>query len=133
VEIVEPGGVTAERSSWIYGTPRYTAGERVLVFLDHDSQSRWRTSHMLLGKFAFVPAVSGERLLLRGSDEHGVFGVTADGVEHQELPRFEDKFLDFVASAARGVAPVPDYYADQVLQKASEGRRLRVITDAGTR
>jgi hypothetical protein len=132
VEIVEPGGVTAERSSWIYGTPRYTAGERVLVFLDHDSQSRWRTSHMLLGKFAFVPAVSGERLLLRGSDEHGVFGVTADGVEHQELPRFEDKFLDFVASAARGVAPVPDYYADQVLQKASEGRRLRVITDAGT-
>ena len=131
VEIVEPGGVTAERSSWIYGTPRYTAGERVLVFLDRDSQSRWRTSHMLLGKFAFVPAASGERLLLRGSDEHGVFGVTADGLEHQEFARFEDKFLDFVASSARGGAPVPDYYADQVLQKAWEGR-LRVITDAGT-
>ena len=131
IEIVEPGGVTAERSSWIYGTPRYTAGERVLVFLDRDQQSRWRTSHMLLGKFTFVPAASGERLLLRGSDEHGVFGVTAEGEEHQELSRLEDKFLQFVASAANGRASLPDYYADQVVQKAAEGR-LRAITDAGT-
>jgi hypothetical protein len=132
VEIVEQGGVTPEKSSWIYGTPRYSAGERVLVFLERDQQSRWHTSHMLLGKFAFVPAASGERLLLRGSDEHGVFGVTAEGEEHQELPRVEDKFLHFVASAAKGGKPVPDYYADPELQKAWEGRRLRVITDAGT-
>ncbi len=122
IVVVESGGIFGDRGNWVYGTPIYAAGERVLVFLDRSKRNELKTSNMLLGKFQFVASRAGQRLLLRGSVDHGVFGLTEDGVEHQERPRLEDGFLAYVRGVVRNQPSAISYFADIQLQQEYETR-----------
>lgn len=50
VELLEPGGVLADRAEYILGAAEYRVGERVLVFVSRNRQGTWRTASLALGK-----------------------------------------------------------------------------------
>jgi hypothetical protein len=102
IDVMEQGGEIGDRGVWVHGTPRYTPGERVLLFLTHLDPSLYRTSHMLLGKFTFAG-----NALVRGSAEHSVFGWDEDGRIHVEEDRDASRFLDFIRSSVENPSHVP--------------------------
>lgn len=54
----EPGGVTRELGSLIYGVPTFTVGEEVLLFLDTWADGSLRVYQWFLGKFKITPNLS---------------------------------------------------------------------------
>jgi hypothetical protein len=52
VTIRERGGHVGDREQWLFGNPRYTVGESVIVFLTQDGDGYLRTTQMALGKFS---------------------------------------------------------------------------------
>lgn len=51
ITIKEPGGIVGDRGSRIFGTPQFTPGEEVLLFLDTWSDGSLRVYHWFLGKY----------------------------------------------------------------------------------
>lgn len=54
IVIREPGGEAAGRGSIIFGTPQFSPGERVLLYLDTWPDGSLRVHDMFLGKFSIV-------------------------------------------------------------------------------
>jgi hypothetical protein len=54
ITIRERGGRVGDHEQWLFGNPRYTVGESVIVFLTQDGDGYLRTSQMALGKFSVV-------------------------------------------------------------------------------
>ncbi|HEX7140206.1 MAG TPA: M57 family metalloprotease, partial [Vicinamibacterales bacterium] len=90
---VELGGAWGAVGLSVPGAPRFTPGERVLLFLQKNARGEWASKSMALGKFTF----SGE-LLVRDTSEIG-----------SEPRRHAAKFLDYVRKVARGETPAIDY------------------------
>src|SRR5205085_7828239 len=100
IEVVELGGVVGDAGYMVAGSPRYAAGERVLLFLEKNDRGDFVTKNMTVGKFAFGRDARGRRLLVRDSGE--VVGWDLDGAPHRERTRDADGFLTFVRATARG-------------------------------
>jgi hypothetical protein len=90
---VELGGAWGAIGLSVPGSPRFTSGERVLLFLQKNDRGEWAARSMALGKFTF----SGE-LLLRDTGEIG-----------SEPHRNGLKFLDYVRKTVRGQDVAADY------------------------
>ncbi|MBI1760125.1 MAG: VCBS repeat-containing protein [Acidobacteria bacterium] len=54
----EPGGVSREQGSLIYGVPSFTVGEEVLLYLDTWPDGSLRVYQWFLGKFKITPNLS---------------------------------------------------------------------------
>ncbi|HEY2829064.1 MAG TPA: M57 family metalloprotease [Thermoanaerobaculia bacterium] len=92
-EDVELGGAWGAIGLSVPGSPRFTAGERVLLFLQKNARGEWATKSMALGKFSF-----SDDLLLRDAGETG-----------REPRRNAAKFLDYVRKISRGEDALVDY------------------------
>jgi Matrixin len=80
------GGRISDLYSWVYGSPEFTIGEKVLVFLGRNSDGSLRVAHLFQGKFSiFSDTQSGDEFLYRG---------TPAGVQVLSAP-----------STSKGVAP----------------------------
>jgi hypothetical protein len=90
---VELGGAWGAIGLSVPGAPRFTPGERVLLFLQKNDRGEWASKSMALGKFAF----SGETLV-RDTTEIG-----------SEPQRNAAKFLAYVRKVSRGEDPAVDY------------------------
>lgn len=105
------GGILEEkRGTFVPGEAHFDQGDRVLLFLTRDTQGRWRTTDMTLGKFRFVTSTKGDRLLVR--DMEDVVGWDHAGRLHREQVRKEEGFLRFVQERARGRETPKDYVVD---------------------
>ncbi|TMA57297.1 MAG: hypothetical protein E6J75_07930 [Deltaproteobacteria bacterium] len=51
IVVTSPGGRVGERSAWVYGSPSFATGERVLVFLKRTAEGRLRINALALGKY----------------------------------------------------------------------------------
>jgi putative Ig domain-containing protein/matrixin/Ig-like domain-containing protein/S-layer family protein len=70
IVIKELGGVSGDRATIIFGNPRYTVGERVLVYLDTWADGSLRTHQMFLGKFDIVvDPKTGQEIARRSSPD----------------------------------------------------------------
>lgn len=92
-EDVELGGAWGAIGLSVPGSPRFTPGERVLLFLQKNDRGEWASKSMALGKFTF----SGE-LLVRDTSEIS-----------SEPRRSATKFVDYVRRIARGENAAADY------------------------
>jgi hypothetical protein len=119
IEIVEPGGRVGGLLLVIPGSPRYLAGDRVVVFMTAES-GRWRTVDMILGQFRLVDGPQGRRLAVRGDAEESVVGWSVSGEPHREPVRDAERFLRFVRETASGVPRTSDYVIE-----GDERTRLR--------
>jgi len=59
IVVTEPGGRVAGRSAVVFGTPEFSVGERVLVFLKRSAEGRLRTNALALGKYRVEAASPG--------------------------------------------------------------------------
>lgn len=100
VRVVELGGVVGTRHYAVPGSPTYTPGERVLLFLDTNDRGEWVSKAMAIGKFS----VRGD-LLVRAP----LCGANYDGTPHAEPLRAREAFLQFVRDVAHGRAAAEDY------------------------
>ncbi|HLG15278.1 MAG TPA: putative Ig domain-containing protein [Blastocatellia bacterium] len=95
IVLKELGGTVGDRTTIIYGNPRFTPGEKVLLYLDTWADGSLRTHQMFLGKFDIVKdAATGEQMVVRSSPDdnttvlqrqshpgHPVEGVSTETME----------------------------------------------------
>jgi hypothetical protein len=105
--VTELGGILDGVGYAVPGSPRYTAGERLLLLLETNARGEWVARNMALGKFAFARDAAGRELLLRDSSE--LTGWNVDGSAHREPVRDAALFLEFVRQVARGGSPLAQY------------------------
>jgi len=104
IEVTELGGVIGSIGYIVAGAPRYTPGERVLLFLETNDRGQWVSKNMAVGKFAFANGLlQRDASELAGWDE-------GTGAPHRERSRDAARFLDFVRATARGEAAAVNYF-----------------------
>ena len=70
IVIKEEGGQVGARGSMVFGTPQFTAGENVVLYLDTWRDGSLRVYQMFLGKFLIVQDPrTGERLVVRDAGD----------------------------------------------------------------
>jgi Ig-like domain CHU_C associated/Dual-action HEIGH metallo-peptidase len=100
IHVTELGGVVGEIGYAVAGSPRYTLGQQVLLFLETNDRGEWVAKNMAVGKFDRAEDLRGRRLLVRDAEE--IAGWTVDGALHREPVRLEEPFLSFVRATAQG-------------------------------
>jgi hypothetical protein len=113
---VELGGAWGAIGLSVPGSPRFAAGERVLLFLQKNARGEWATKSMAIGKFTFV-----DDLLVRDTSEIA-----------REPRRNAAKFLDYVRRVARGENPDADYTVLSEAPATSPARIEATGIPAGT-
>jgi hypothetical protein len=69
----QPGGSVGDLHSWIDGSPEFTQGEKVLVFLTVDAEGAFRVAQLYQGKFSvFYDRETGKEFAYRETHPHGV-------------------------------------------------------------
>jgi Putative Ig domain/Matrixin len=83
IVLKEEGGEVAGQGSIIFGTPQFSRGERVLLYLDTWRDGSLRVHQMAFGKLTIVedPA-SGQRSVVRADDGCGVMAAAAARHHH---------------------------------------------------
>lgn len=85
----QPGGVYGERHSVFYGSPQFTVGEEVLLFLDTWADGSLRVHQMFLGKFSISEERgTGRRFVQRGEPGENValLGRSSAGTITDRMP-----------------------------------------------
>jgi len=109
INVVEPGGVVGNHASILSGVPKFTEGQRMLLFLKQTGKERWAATELVLGKFTFTNE-GEDTLLLR--DEGEISGWDPDLKQHREPRRSAAPFLQFVRDEAGGRMPRANYTVD---------------------
>ncbi|MEW6211010.1 MAG: putative Ig domain-containing protein [Acidobacteriota bacterium] len=123
IVIKEEGGDLGYRGSIVFGTPRYTPGERVLLYLNTRQDGSLRTHQMFLGKFNIVEdPQTGRSTVVRSLPDSDVIRLeveaqsqTSDGVatERMELDDYRAMVLArLAANLERAEAFEEKYYSD---------------------
>lgn len=128
-DIMEPGGVYEQRVTTIPGVPRFTDGERYLLFLFRTDEGVWRVFNLVLGKFTFQTDTLGHEVAIRDAAE--IAGWDPDGKPHQEEYRSSAQFIDFIRASATGGPAREDYFipAQPLIEQPTLHRRLKAQTD----
>jgi PKD repeat protein len=78
ITVREIGGQLGDRITKLYGSPEYTAGEQVLLFLSESPRGGYRVVDLYVGKFTAGEMRDGRRLWMRNDDSHDVNLLDAD-------------------------------------------------------
>ena len=100
----EPGGRVRGRSEWIFGSPEYSVGEEVFVFLSQNADGTLRTTGLSMGKFTIEADARGVFTALRHLGE----GAALWDLKHGTLisnPGPESYDLTGLLAAVRAAAP----------------------------
>src|ERR1051326_6579987 len=126
-EVHEPGGLVGDRTLIIPGVPRFTPGQRLILFLTRTPQNTWAVTDLVLGKFRMAVDRTGERVAVR--DEEAIVGWDPDLTPHLEPRRQTDAFLAFLRDEAKGAITKQDYFVPRN-PIAGEDLRPATLTDA---
>jgi len=127
IHVTELGGVVGGIGYVVAGSPRYAAGQRVLLFLETNDRGDWVAKNMAVGKFDRAEDLRGRRLLVRDAEE--IVGWEEDGAIHREPMRSEDAFLGFVRATAQGREAGDDYIIhDPLPVVSSQWSGIRALT-----
>ena len=100
ITLRQPGGSFGDLHAWIMGSPHFTVGEKVLLFLRVDREGALRVAHLYQGKFTIsVDAISGEEYASRETPAgvHTLRNTTPDPsqmaiqTERQHLQELKDR------------------------------------------
>src|SRR5262249_28062960 len=85
IVLKEEGGDLGYRGTVVYGTPRYTVGEKVLVYLNTWSDGSLRTHQMFLGKFNIVrDPETGKKTVVRSIPDSEVVYLKGEAQSQQQ-------------------------------------------------
>jgi hypothetical protein len=123
--VAVPGGPAANGFALrIDGMPRFLPGERAILFLEREGGAH-RLLHLMQGAFREVRH-GGRSFAVRDLAEVVELRRTAGGIDSAPASAGEplrdfDAFADWIAEAARGAAPEPDYRVDALAGDRSRG------------
>ena len=120
VTVKQLGGTVGGLRSWIFGSPEFVVGERVLLFLTANPDGTLRVLSLYQGKFSVVlNSQTGEQFIYRESSPQGVRQLARSGTsgdsaiataEMRPLARFKAEIASRLAqeqaSARSGSLPV---------------------------
>ena len=108
ITIRQIGGTVGDLHHWIYGSPEFLLGERVLLYLDEDHNRDLRVTHLFQGKYSiFTDPVTGEEFAHREVPP-GVRGLTAPAARPLGAPQLhEARPLKEVIGRIRGILGGP--------------------------
>lgn len=102
--IREIGGEIEHRITRVFGSPTYSAGERVLAFLTPTPRGDYQTIDLFVGKFAERKTLAGRRLWTR--DDAGADVSLLDGqfnpIHSNNVQRDADAFESFIHDRVGG-------------------------------
>ena len=129
----EIGGETADRITKIFGTPEFTAGERVLLFLEQSPSGGYRTVDLFVGKFSGGKTLDGRRMWLRddASADAVLLNENLQPLDAGTAQRDAAGFENFVTDRVAGRPGAKSYGVENpVLAKdAAEGGGFKVQSD----
>src|SRR5262249_31063878 len=70
--IKQPGGSLGDRGTFINSAPEFTAGERVIVYLQTMQDGTLRVHDAFLGKYSIIKDASGNQIVVRGTPQGAV-------------------------------------------------------------
>jgi PKD repeat protein len=111
ITVREIGGELGDRVTRVYGTPEFTAGEQVLLFLDAHPHGGYRTVDLFVGKFSRAAMLDGRPLWLRNdhADRVTLLDANFEPVAAQNVQRDAVKFEQFVRERLAGRAGTRNY------------------------
>jgi PKD repeat protein len=117
----EPGGVIGDRITVVYGTPEFTPGEQVLLFLTPDLRAKGghRVVDLFVGKFTSGEMTNGRRLWLRNDAGYDVLLLDKDfhHVHPRNVQRDAAGFERFVYDRIAGRQGVRNYRVENPVLK----------------
>ena len=124
ITVREIGGELDGRFTKLYGTPEFTRGERVLLFLESSPRGGYRTIDLFLGKLSEGRQMDGRRLWMR--DDAGSEAVLLDAnfepLHAKNVQRDAVGFETFVADRVAGRKGQKNYGIENpVLAKPDTG------------
>jgi hypothetical protein len=125
-----PGGSLNGRFSVIPGAPRFVDGERVLLFVNRQTNSDFTPTDFGLGQFGFAVDDRGRTILMRAESE--IAGWDISGAPHREPRREASRFLNYIRAVSRGELVKADYFVSEqplIIESASISRTLDPISD----
>ncbi|HEX8154014.1 MAG TPA: PKD domain-containing protein, partial [Thermoanaerobaculia bacterium] len=125
VTIAELGGELGERVTVIYGAPKFTAGQRVLLFLRPQENGQFRTVDLFVGKFDEARMLDGRRLWHRADSEANAQLLDANfqPLEAKNIQRDAVAFEAFIVDQMAGRKAMRNYGVENpVLERRSEPR-----------
>ena len=104
ITISEIGGVVGNRITKIFGAPQYTAGERVLVFLEPAPAGGYRTIDLYVGKFTRQHSLDGRQLWTRDDSQSNVtlLNSSLEPLAARNMQRDAAGFESFIIDEAAG-------------------------------
>jgi len=114
------GGRIGQFQSWIDGSPEFTRGEKVLLFLSQNADGSARVDHLFLGKFSlFIDAETEKELAYRGALPAGVHLLRSARALSEQAPIVPDKIEEFATLKSRVQA---------VLQQTGSESRAQLVS-----
>jgi PKD repeat protein len=107
----ELGGVVGDRFSKVFGTPEFTEGERVLLFLDRNPRGGFRTVDLFVGKFSASETMNGRALWLRRdfASDATLLDENFRPLRQQNVQRDAARFETYVSERVAGRAGTKNY------------------------
>ena len=131
IVIKEPGGITGNLGSDIFGVPKFTAGEDVLLYLDTWPDGSLRVYQWFLGKFRIsTNPLTGRESISRESAESGVSirgrSTMGASTDQSDLNTYLARLTTLVQNlTAQSASHVQTYFADTALSRVpSEFARM---------
>jgi hypothetical protein len=121
VVLRERGGEAAGRREHVFGVPRYTVGERVLVFVSRAADGALRTTAMAMGKYRLSAGNDGAVVAVRNFDEGSVVldpqsGGVLTGIQRNDL----DDVLEGVGRVRAVDLPIHVEPTDDLIEESDE-------------
>jgi hypothetical protein len=130
ITVKQLGGTVGGLRSWIFGSPEFVVGERVVLFLTANPDGTLRVLSLYQGKFSVLrDSQTGEHFVYRGLNPQGVRNLTQSATNHQSasplvetrpLARFKAEIASRVAqeqaTARSGSLPVPTLVAGDIVE-----------------
>ena len=92
--IKQPGGTVGGVHTWVFGSPEFTPGEQVLLFLTCNDDGTLRVAHLYQGKFSIVlDKVTGKEIVSRDESPAEVLvfgGVGKDEATNSNIAKFRE-------------------------------------------
>ncbi|GIW43969.1 MAG: hypothetical protein KatS3mg077_1251 [Candidatus Binatia bacterium] len=105
VVLVEPSGETRAQYRWIFGSPTFYVGERVLVFVKQDRRGRLRTLYLGMGKFRIVRSSAGEEYAVQNFMESAAWNPRTRRLQHAFARSYRLEALLAQLKDARPISP----------------------------
>jgi hypothetical protein len=131
ITVNQLGGTVGGLRSWIFGSPEFVLGERVLLFLTANPDGTLRVLSLYQGKFSVVQnSTTGEQFIHRGLNPEGVRNLARSArpqdsakalLEMRPLTRFKAEIASRVAQeeapARSGSFPVTTLAAGDIVER----------------